>query len=198
MAQALDYAAMLHQFCRERDLAQESAKTAITLCTEQGFAYSLAWGTMMHGWARADQGENAECIAQMRKGLAAIQATGAALRQPYYLGLLAEASGTAGHLEDGFAMLAEAFIVVARAGERWSEAELHRLKGELLLHSRADVWSSQLPIRLLRLYSPRRTSEESFRHALDVAGLQQAKSWELRAATSLNHDPRRRRPWYSR
>lgn len=176
---------MLHQFCRERRLAQESAETAITLCTEQGFAYYLAWGSMMQGWALADQGQDAG-IAQMRKGLIAIQATGAALRQPYYLGLLAEASGTAGHVEDGLAMLAEALAVVARTGERWSEAELYRLKGELLLRSRAR--------RLEFAVSPSDSAycallaeqaDASFRQALDVAGFQQVKSWELRAATSL-------------
>jgi predicted ATPase len=58
----------------------------------------------------------------MRQGLAAVQATDAALRRPYYLGLLAEASGTAGDLEDGLAMLTEALAVVARTEERWSEA----------------------------------------------------------------------------
>src|SRR5262249_51861034 len=146
----------------------------------------LAWGTMMQGWALADQGRDAEGIAQMRQGLAAIQATGAALRRPYYLGLLAETSGTAGDLENGLAMLNEALAVVARTGERWSEAELHRLKGELLLRSKAR--------RLKFAVSPpdsafcavlAEQAEASFRQALDVASLQQAKSWELRAATSL-------------
>jgi predicted ATPase/class 3 adenylate cyclase len=186
LALALGYAAMLHQFFREPHLAQESAKTAITLCTEQGFAYYLAWGTMMHGWALADQGQDAEGIAQMRQGLAAIQATDAALRRPYYLGLLAEASGTSGDLEDGLAMLTEALAVVTRTGERWSEAELHRLKGGLLLRSKAQ--------RLKLAVSPSDSgycallteqAEASFRQALDVANRQQAKAWELRAATSL-------------
>ncbi len=175
VALALDYAAMLHQFRRERHLVEESAETAIALCTEQGFAYYLAWGTMMQGWALADQGQDAGGIAHMRKGLAAIQATGAALRRPYYLGLLAEANGTAGHVEDGLAMLAEALAVVDRTGERWSEAELYRLKGELLLRSKARRHCAPLAEQ----------ADASFRHALEVAGFQQAKSWELRAATSL-------------
>ena len=186
MAMSLDYAAMLYQFCREGRLAQESAETAITLCTEQGFAYYLAWGTMMRGWALADQGQDAEGIAQMRKGLAAIQATGAALRQPYYLGLLAEASGAAGDLEGGLALLTEALALVARTGERWSEAELHRLKGELLLRSkgrRLEFAVSPSDSAFCALLPEQ--AEASFRQALDVAGLQQAKAWELRAATSL-------------
>jgi predicted ATPase len=141
---------------------------------------------MMRGWALADQGQDAEGIAQMRKGLAAIQATGAALRQPYYLGLLAEASGPAGDLEGGLAMLTEALALVARTGERWSEAELHRLKGALLLRSKArrlELAVSPSDFGYCALLAEQ--ADASFRQALEVASRQQAKSWELRAATSL-------------
>jgi class 3 adenylate cyclase/predicted ATPase len=187
MALALDYAAMLHQFCREGRLAQESADTAIAICKEQGFAYYLAWGTMMQGWALADQGQDAEGIAQMRKGLAAIQATGASLRRPYYLALLAEASGRAGDLEDGLSMLTEALAVVARTRERWFEAELHRLTGELLLRSKARRLEFAVsPSDSAFCAALAEQADASFRQALDVARLQQAKSWELRAATSLS------------
>src|SRR5262249_50838810 len=185
-ALALAYAAMLYQFRGEPHMVRESAETALTLCDEQGFAYYLAWGTMMRGWALADQGQDAEGIAQMRRGLAAIQATGAALRQPYYLGLLAEASETAGELEDGLAMLTEALAVVARTGERWWEAELHRLKGELLLRAKAQGLELTVgPSDSGYCAVLAEQADASFRQALDVASRQQAKSLELRAATSL-------------
>jgi predicted ATPase len=132
LALALDYAAMLCQFRRDRRRAQESAETAMTLCTEQGFAYYLAWGTIMQGWAVATQQHVEDGAAQMRHGLAAIEATGAALRQSYYHGLLAEACGTVGQVEDGLSLLADALVQVRRTGERWTEAELYRLTGELL------------------------------------------------------------------
>ena len=69
----------------------------------------------------------------MRQGIAAWRATGAELQRPYYLALLAEAYGKAGQAEEGLRVLAEALTVVHKTGERQHEAELYRLKGELLL-----------------------------------------------------------------
>ena len=91
LAVALDYAAMLHQFRRERSAVHAQAEAAIALCAEQGFAYYLAWGTTMQGWAQVVQGQDEVGMAQLRRGLAALRATGAKLRLPYYLALLAEA-----------------------------------------------------------------------------------------------------------
>ena len=71
LAYALDCAAMLHQFRREAQAAQERAEAAMALSTEQGFALYLAWGTILRGWALAEQGQGEEGIAQMRQGLAA-------------------------------------------------------------------------------------------------------------------------------
>ena len=87
---------MFHQFRQEPHAVHAQAEAAIALCTEQGFAYYLAWGTTMLGWAQVMQGQDTEGLAQMRKGLAALRATGAALRLPYYLALLAEACGQTG------------------------------------------------------------------------------------------------------
>ena len=86
------------------------------------------------------------------------------------LAVLAEAHGRAGQAEEGLALIAEALEFVTKTGERASEAELHRLKGELLL---------------ARSPSDQAEAETSFREAIDVARRQSAKSWELRAATSL-------------
>ena len=105
----------------------------MALATEQGFAQHLAQATIMRGWALAAQGQGAEGMAQMRQGLAAYQATGSELHRPYYLALLAEAYGSRGQTAEGLSLLAEALATVDRTGERGWEAELHRLKGELLL-----------------------------------------------------------------
>jgi predicted ATPase len=88
-ALALDYAAMLHQFRREPGAVCDLAEAAMTLCAEQEFAYYLAWERIMRGWAVAEAGDRETGVAEMRQGLAALRATGAGLRQPYYLGLLA-------------------------------------------------------------------------------------------------------------
>ena len=108
----------------------------IALSSEQGFAFWVAWGTILQGWALAEQGQGEEGIAQMRQGLAAFRATGAEAFRPYFLALLAETSGKVGQAEAGLAVLAEALATVDKTGERWCEAELYRLKGELSLQSR--------------------------------------------------------------
>jgi predicted ATPase len=125
----------------------------------------------------AEEGEREDGITGMRQGLAALRATGAGLRQPYYLALLAEACGKAGRVEEGLILLAEALAVVRKTGELWWEAELHRLKGELLLQQAVGTHGRET----LRV-----EAETCLRSALDVARRQQAKSLELRAATSLS------------
>jgi len=171
LAFALAFAAWLHQLRREGQAAQERAAAAIALSTDQGFPFWVAWGTILRGSALAEQGQRAEGIAQMRQGIAAWRATGAELQRPYYLALLAEAYGKAGQAEEGLSVLAEALTAVHKTGERQHEAELHRLKGELLLALSAEKHAE---------------AETCLHQALDIARHQQAKSLELRAATSLS------------
>src|SRR5262249_30212889 len=102
------YAAMLHQNRRDLDAAQAQAEATMALATEQGFAYWLAMGTILRGWALAEQGQGEAEVAQMRQGLAAWRATGTELRRPYYLALLAEVCGKAGQAEAGLAALTDA------------------------------------------------------------------------------------------
>ena len=136
-------------------------------------------GTIFRGWALAQrspepgpgQGQGEEGMAQMQQGLAAWRATGAEVFRPYGLALLAEASAKVGQHEAGLTLLAEALAVANDTGERRWEAELYRLKGELLL-ARAAEHDAE--------------AETCFRQALDIARRQQAKSWELRAAMSLS------------
>jgi predicted ATPase len=109
-------------------------------------------------------------MAQMQQGLTAWRATGAAVFQPYGLALLAEASAQVGRREEGLTLLAEALVLTNDREERRWEAEVYRLKGEVLLAHTAE---SDLE------------AETCFRQALDIARRQQAKSWELRAAMSL-------------
>jgi predicted ATPase len=152
-------------------MTQEQAEAAVALASEQSFALFLAVGTILQGWALAEQGEGGEGIARMRQGLAAYRATGAELGQPYVLALLAEAYGKVGQADEGLRMGAEALAVVQNNGERFYEAELHRLRGELLL--------AQSP-------SNHMEADACFHQALNVARRQQAKSLELRAAMSLS------------
>jgi len=146
-----------------------------------------ALGTIAQGWALVEQGDGEAGIVQIRQGLAALQASGAEEIQTYSLALLAEAYGKGGQVEEGLAALAEALDFVDRTGERFYEAELHRLKGELLLkksESRIQNLEST-PQRLTPSTQAEAEAEAYFLKAIEIARYQQAKSLELRAATSL-------------
>jgi predicted ATPase len=182
LGSALAFAAWLHHLRREGHLTQERAEAAIALGVEQGLAVFPVMGTIFRGWALAQRSaepatrhrQREEGIAQMRQGLTAWRATGAAVFQPYGLALLAEAYAKVGQLDEGLTLLAEALAMINDKGERRWEAELYRLKGELLLHAECGAQNATL------------TAEACFQQALDVARQQQAKSWELRAVMSLS------------
>jgi predicted ATPase len=156
---------------------QERADAATAFSTEQGFPYWSPQGMILQGWALAEQGRLAEGIAQMRQGLGDLRTTATEVTRAYSLGLLADAYGKVGQAQEGLASVAEALALVDKTGERWPEAELLRVKGELLLQQVAEAGLEPgLPDQV----------ETCFRHALDVARRQQAKAWELRAAMSLS------------
>jgi predicted ATPase len=126
--------------------------------------------SITRGWALAQQGQTREGIEQMQQGLIAHRATRAEISRPYFLALLAEAHGTLWEPEAGLTVLTEALTQVDTTGERWCEPELYRLKGELLLQQSSDNQA---------------VAETCFTQAIVIAQNQQAKSWELRASTSL-------------
>lgn len=168
---ALVWAAMTNQHLGEVEPAQEQAEAAVAVCAEHGIAPHLAAaGSILRGWAVAARGQTREGIAEIHRGLAAIEPTGVRIRRPYHLALLAEASAWAGEIEHGLTALVEAARIVEETGERRWEAEIYRLTGELTLagpsggRTEAELW---------------------FQRALDVAGCQNAKCLELRAAISL-------------
>jgi predicted ATPase len=167
---ALSNAAMFHQFRQEGQATQERAEAAIRLATDQGFPVWRARGVVLRGWALAHQGQAQEGIEQMHQGSRAFRASGAESNQSYLLALLAKAHGTLGEPEAGLMVLTEALALMDTTGERWYEAELYRLKGELLLQQSSDNQAE---------------AETCFQQAISVARSQQAKSLELRAATSL-------------
>jgi predicted ATPase len=164
------WASVLHQWFREAQVARELAETAITLSTERGFPFWRALGTILRGWALTVQAQHAEGMAQVSQGLAAWRTLGEGLL-PLGLALAAETSATLGQTTDSLMALDEALALVEKIEERFCEAELYRLKGEMLRH----------------LETPRACleAEACFQQALAIARRQSAKSWELRAATSL-------------
>lgn len=178
---ALHCTARLHKLCREVGAVQEHVEALLRIATERGFGLYQAWGTILRGWVLAEGGEIVEGIREMQQGLAALRDMGLELLLPEFFSFLAEAYGKAGQTEDGLRLVADALTSVERTGERKFEAELHRLKGELLL-SQVEGGAEVEAEMGMRYHD----AETCFQRALEVARRQSAKSWELRAAMSLS------------
>ena len=167
----LFFATFLYYQChREADSAQAQAEKLISLSTEHGFPIWRAAGVIMRGWALSKQGQFREGIDEICSGLGAWRSTGAEIFLPFYLGVLAQAYARAGQIGEGLKTLDTALDTVAQNEERLYEAELYRLKGELLLMDD----------------SPESDVEGCFRRAIRVASHQGAKTLELRASASLS------------
>jgi len=171
LAFAKVFVGILHQFRGEVRPAQENTESLIALCTEYGLTNSLTLATSFRGWAMTEQGRTQEGIAQIQEGLANMPATEwSELYRPYWLSLLAEACGETGRVDEGLSALTEALAIADEHENRFYEAEMHRLKGELLLKQDA---SNAVAAR------------NRFERAVEIARRQSAKSWELRATMSL-------------
>jgi predicted ATPase len=171
LAVAQHYAAILHDRRREAPVVQAQAEAFLTLATAQGFPLYVGLGTFWRGKALAVHGRGDVGLTQMNQGLAAVVATGLTLARPLCLVPLAEAVGKAGQIAEGLHLLAEALAAFEANEQGDGLPEMYRLQGEFLL-------SQAIPDAV--------QAEACFQQALAVARRQQAKSWELRAATSLS------------
>ena len=172
LAAALVFTARLHQFRREAEQTRRHAEAAMKLAREQGFTQRLAAATILFGWARAVQGAP-EGIETMSRGLADYRATGAEDDLPYWLALLAGRRAATRQVEAAWRDLDEALALVRANGTLVWEAELHRLRG-VLLGRRAPAGAASTD-----------EATTAFETALTIARRQQARAFELRAATSL-------------
>jgi predicted ATPase len=171
LAFARHVAASLHHHRREVSAVQALADAFLTLATAQGFPLFVGYGTCWRVWALSMQGQSEAGLAQLHQGMAVVLAMGQTLTRPLYLVLRADAAEHTGQVEEGLPLLAEARTVLGAYEQGDLVAETYRLQGELLLR-RAVPDAAQ--------------AEASLRQALAIARRQQAKSWELRAATSLS------------
>jgi serine/threonine protein kinase/tetratricopeptide (TPR) repeat protein len=168
-AHAVDFAAFLSHYCRLATAVETLAEEEMRVGTEQGFPFWHALGTLHKGAAALLQGRSEEALPVLLKGYGAFRASGAEVRVPAYLGMLGDAYTRSGHFEDAHNVLNEGLAVVEKNDDRCHEAELHRLKGELLLAESPDGSAA----------------EECFHRAIEVARNQQSRGWELRAVMSL-------------
>lgn len=183
-AVAMTYMTVQYQFLGDAAGCQQQAAATMALTRTYGFTLWLASATFLHGWAVAAQGDFEQGMNQMQEGIDLFRATGAELGAAYFAGLLAERLGQAGQPEIAMAVMGEAFDLLERTQDRWCEAELYRLKAELLARlNDSALWT------LLD-----QTPDDAFQQALLVARRQGARWWELQTLVSLcrhwQDDPR--------
>jgi class 3 adenylate cyclase/predicted ATPase len=168
LVETLGLASLLLLLLRDDAALDERSEEFVAVAAEQGFPFWRAFGTICRGWVTLKKGDVTEGITLLRSGIAAFRATGSEAWTPYYFGLLAVACEIAGQIEEALTLLDDGLQIGEEQSGRWLEAELYRHKGQLLLrqgHAEA--------------------AEELYRKALTIAVEQEAKLWELRAATSL-------------
>jgi predicted ATPase len=169
-AYALCCCAFVSQFRRDAGQTRDQAEAAMALATEHGFAPWVAVATGFLGWALGEQGESEKGLAILQRGVAALQAMRAGIWFPFRCTMLAEVLDLAGKTKGALQSLAEARTTMDQTQEHWWEAEVYRLQGELL-------WRHAMV--------PLSEVESLLRRAVDTARRQGARSFELRATTSL-------------
>jgi predicted ATPase len=170
LAYCLHHTSWLYHFCRMGAEVQTAAEEQVAISAEQGFALWHATGTFFKGAANLLHGHFQESLPLLGKGHDGFRSTGAEILRPFQLSALADAYIQAGRFDDARAALDEGLALLEKSDDRLPEAELHRLKGELLLAESSEQASA---------------AEQQFTRAIETARRQQSKAWELRASTSL-------------
>jgi predicted ATPase len=167
---ALSHIVIFHVLCSNSVGAALYAQEQVTLAEEKGSQFWKANGIIGQGGALALAGGASDAIEMLISGIAAVRTTGQTLHMPLWLPHLARAHAELGQFEEAWRCIGEAMTAVETTKEKWCEAEVHRVAGEIALKSpEPDATKAQA----------------YFERALSVARAQEAKSWELRAATSL-------------
>jgi tetratricopeptide (TPR) repeat protein len=184
-------AAELHGLRGEPLLARERAREVLTLAEEYGLELWIAFGKIDLGWAEAELGNVQQGIEQMQEGLAAYEATGGKLWAPYSRGLLANALGKAGRSKEGLAVIAQALKMAELNSEAFAVPELYRIKGELIVKNCDSVSQGDFQVGLIssvdhEISTDPLQAEACFAEALAIAKEQSTRSWQLRAALSMD------------
>jgi tetratricopeptide (TPR) repeat protein len=172
LAIALGQFAKLRNLRRDAEASFELAEQSLHVSTERGFKYWAAASKNERGWASIQLGRVDEGIAELQQVIAG--AGGVELGMPQLLAALSNGYREANRVADGLSSVAQGLAISEKTGERWFDAELHRLRGELLLKEGAQAGSNAEV-----------AAQTCFGQALEIAQRQRAKWWELRATKSL-------------
>jgi class 3 adenylate cyclase/predicted ATPase len=167
---ALCVPSFTHIFCGNYAAASAQSDEAVPLADEKGALLWKAFGMLQRGCLFALTGKAADAVQMITSGITAWRSTGATLWTPLYLSFLTRAYADVRQFDDAWRCIGEAMAAIETTKERWFEAEIHRMAGEIALKS-PDPDAAK--------------AEAYFQRALAVARKQQAKSWELRAAMSM-------------
>jgi class 3 adenylate cyclase/predicted ATPase len=166
---ALAFLAGAHVLCGDAEAAYPVAERTIKLASDYAFPLWLAGGQMLRGWARCNLEDVEQGLPEIRKSVRALEATGALIWVQFARCLLAQTFAKAGQLADAMKLVDQILLMVAGTSGRWYEAELHRLKGDLLIHGG----------------EPTAAAEACYETAITVAARQGAHLWHLRASNAL-------------
>jgi len=166
---ALGRAASSYILCGDYAAAHAQVEELVALADERGALYWKAFGTAVQGRLFALTGNASDAVRAITTGITSLRSTGASLYEPMFLWHLAIAYAELGQLDDARRCIDDTMDKVERSKEKWCEAEVQRIAGEIALKSPRDT----------------EKAEKYFEHALSIARAQQAKSWELRAAMSM-------------
>jgi predicted ATPase len=167
---ALFNAGYIHRLCGDYAAANADVDELIGSADERGASYWKAIGTALRGWFFAMSGKASDAVRAITTGINSLRSARATLYEPLHLQYLAMAYAELGQPDDARRCISDAIHKVEMSKEKWCEAEVHRIAGEIALKSPQPDASK---------------AEKHFERSLAVARLQQAKFWELRAAMSL-------------
>jgi predicted ATPase len=169
---ALFWGTLAHTHCRDYATASAQLDELVALAEEKGAPFWKALGMATQGCVFVLAGQASDAVALIASSIAAYRSTGSSHWMPFCLSILARAYAQLDHFEDAWRCIDEAMAAVEATRERWNEANIHRIAGEIALMSPEPDAAK---------------AEAYFGRALEIARAQQARSWELRAATNLAH-----------
>ena len=167
---ALGHLPLTHILIGNNATANAQANQVVALADEKGALLWKSEGMRNQGCVLALTGKASEVVQMMTSGITGFRSTGATVWDPFYLSYLARAHAELGQFDDAWRCVGEAMTAAETTKERWFEAEIQRIAGEIALKSPVPDAAK---------------AETYFERALAVARQQQAKSWELRAAMSM-------------